>query len=233
MSTTSLRADEVMDRTASLLNDTEKTTYTYDAVLPYLNMAIDELQEELQENNMSPTIQTASYITLTAGQNRITPVESAVVPHYPFDLVEIQKVSERLAGSSDTFIMMRKKDLLNVRPATSSLIEWAWIDQEIRFIDAGATTNREVKLDYVRQPLILAQNENSIIGVINARSYLSFKTASFCARYIGENPTRADSLDGNAGTALDRLLGIGAKGRQATYTRRRPFRSAFKSRGWV
>jgi hypothetical protein len=230
--TTALRAKEVMERTASLMNDTARTTYTYDAVLPYLNMAIDELQEELQLRNMSPTNQSEIILTLTAGLDKLTPQEDAVLPHYPFDLVEIREIKERLAGTSDTFTKMNRRDFLNTRVPTSDLIDWCWENQYIKFYSGGATTNRDLLLEYVRQPLQMAQNENSLIGIINSRAYLAFKTAAFCARYIGENESRSNELHTNAGEALDRLLGIGTKGRQNMQTRRRPFRSSYKLRGW-
>jgi hypothetical protein len=235
--TTALTAGQVMDRAAALMNDVDKTVYTYAAQLPYLNMAIDELQEILQENNMSPTNSTATFITVTAGVEKIVPVTDTTIPalpQYPYDLVEIRNLGERLSGNDeDAFVNMNRKDFLNVRVPTSSLIDWEWNNNEIRFYEGGATTDREIKLDYIRQAIQLAQNSVAVIGAIGARSYLSFKTASFAARFVGENPTRADELSGLADGALDRLLGIGAKGRQATYTRRRPFRSGYKARGWI
>lgn len=234
LSTAYLTAGQVMDRCASLMNDTAKTDYTYVAQLPYLNMAIDELQEQLQLHSMSPTTQTTeNFIIVTAGQNKITHSESPILPHYPFDLVEIISLSERLSGTEDSFVLMERKELLNIENAGNSLSKWTWINQEIRFIEAGATTDREIKIDYVRQPIQLALNENSPIGVIGVRSYLAYKTASFCATFIGENPGRGKELEGLATEALDRLLGIGAKGRQSISTRRRPFRAGYKSLGWL
>lgn len=231
--TTYLTAGQVMDRSAAVLNDAAKTDFTYVAQLPYLNMAIDELQEQLEAHNMSPANKSVeSYITIPVGTNKITPVDHPDVPHYPFDMIEIRSLKERLSGTTDPFVLMNRKDDILIRPAVNALIDWTWEEQIIKFLPAGANTERQIELAYVRQPLQLAQNESSFIGVINSRSYLAFKTASFCARFIGENPTRADELDELADGAMDRLLGIGAKGRQSVVTRRRPFRSSYKMRGW-
>ena len=53
MSTTAdLTAAQVMDASASMLNDTAKTSYTYVAQIPYLNMALRELQEFFELNNV-------------------------------------------------------------------------------------------------------------------------------------------------------------------------------------
>lgn len=231
MSTTNLTAGEVMDRSAALMNDPAKTDYTYDAQLPYLNMAIDELVESLEESNSSPTNQTSAVITLTVGQNMITPAEHATTPHYPVDLVEIQEVGERAAGSSDKFNTLSRKEFPETFPASTSLLFWSWEDQCIKFNPNGATGDREIQLRYVRKAIVLAEDEFTVIGAINARSYLAYKTASLCSQFIGENESRAGLLDNKAEVALERLLGVNNKGRQQIMTRHRPFRASYKARG--
>lgn len=220
-----------MDRSAALMNDPAKTDYTYINQLPYLNMAIDELVESLEESNSSPTNQTSPIIVVPVGSNKITPVENVTPPHYPIDLVEVQGVTERLSGSSDSFLTLGRRDFVQVYPANNSLLYWCWEDQQIKFNPNGALTIRDVQILYVRQAIVSATNETTIIGTINARSYLGYKTAALCARFIGENPTRADELDKHATNALERLDSVNNKGRQATSTRHRPFRAGFKARG--
>lgn len=230
-STTSLIAGQVMDRSAALMNDPAKTDYTYLAQLPYLNMAIDELSENLEESNASPTNLTSVGITLPVGKNMLTPTEHVDTPHYPTDLVEIQSVGERVAGSSDSFINLVRKEFLQHFPISSSLMYWMWEDQCIKFNPNGCSGPREIQLKYVRQPIQLATDENSIIGTIGVRSFLAYKTAALCSMFIGENQTRADILNTEAAQAMERLLGIGNKGRQEIFTRRRPFRASYKARG--
>lgn len=230
MSTTSLTAGEVMDRSAALMNDPDRTDYTYDAQLPYLNMAIDELVESLEESNSSPTNQTSAVIIVPVGVNKITPTEHADTPHYPMNLVEIQEVGERLSGSNDPFIPLGRRESLGMFPRSNSLLFWTWEDQCIKFNPAGANTSRDIQLRYVSQALGQAEDEDSIIGTINARSYLAYKTAALCAMFIGENETRAGVLEKQAEKALERITGINNKGRQQFMTRHRPFRAAYKSR---
>jgi hypothetical protein len=231
MSTTSLTAGEVMNRAAALMNDPAKTDYTYLAQLPYLNMAIDELVENLEESNSSPTNQTSAVIVVPVGTTMITPAEHVSPPHYPVDLIEIQSIGERLTGTTDLFVQLGRREFLQSFPASSSLMAWVWEDQIIKFNPNGALTSREVKLNYVRQAISQAIDENSIIGTINARSYLSFKTASLCSMFIGENETRAGVLETKAEEALERITGINNKGRQEMATRHRPFRASYKARG--
>jgi hypothetical protein len=231
MSTTSLAAGEVMDRVAALMNDPAKTDYTYIAQIPYLNMAIDELVEALEESNSSPTNLTSAVLTIPVGSSMITPTESAILPNYPFDLVEIQEVGERLSGTDDSFVRLSRREFLNVAPPNNSLLFWIWEDQTIKFNPNGALTPRDVQLKYVRQAIGQATDETTVIGTINARSYLSYKTASLCSMFIGENETRAQVLDAQADKAMERLTGISNKGKQQVMTRHRPFRLSYKARG--
>jgi hypothetical protein len=198
-------------------------------------MAIDELQESLEESNASPTNLTSAAITVAVGKNKLTPVDDVTAnqPHYPYDLVEIQEVAERATGSSDAWIPLGRREFMNEFPITNSLLFWFWEDQIIKFNPAGANSSRDIQLKYVRMPLQLATNENSVIATINARSYLSFKAGAFCSNFIGEDESRAAQLDAAAQTSLDRILGINAKGRQELVTRRKPFRANYKSRGWA
>ncbi len=231
MSTTSLTAGQVMDNAAALMNDPELTDYTYDAQLPYLNMAIDELVEMMEESNNSPTNRTSDPIEIAVGEYEITPAESATTPHYPEDLVEIQEVRERLADTDDPFVLMNRREFMEAFPATSSLMWWTWENQIIKFNPNGATTDREIQLHYIAKNLTHAVNENSIIGMINARSFLSYKTAALCSMFIGENEMRAGILQKEAEKAAERLINLDNKGRQQMVTRRRPFRASYKARG--
>ena len=232
MSSTSLTANEVMYRSAALLNDAAMTDYTFDVQLIYLNMAIDELAEALEESNVSPTNQTSDPIVIPVGTIMLTPYENINVPHYPFDLVEIQEIGERLQGTLDMFVRMDRKEFLTLFPPTNSLLYWYWEGQMIKFNPNGALTIREVQIKYVAQNPQIAVSQNSVIGTINARSFLSYKTAALCAMFIGENQTRAQVLDDQATKALERMTGISNKGKQQMMTRHRPFRASYKSRGY-
>ena len=232
MSSTALTAGDVMNRSAALLNDLARTDYTYAVQVHYLNMAIDELAESLEESNSSPSNKTSDPITMAVGKNKLTPLENIDTPHYPFDLIEIQEVGERLGGSSDPFIGLSRKEFGTTLPANQSLLYWYWEDQCIKFNPSGAISIREIQLKYVSQALQIADTENSVIGTINARSYLSYKTAAFCAMFIGENETRAQVLEDQANKALERMTGISNKGKQQIMTRHRPFRASYKRRGY-
>lgn len=234
MGSTSLTAANVMDKSASLMNDTAKTVYTYTAQLPYLNMALNELEEHFQIANMPVTNAESVPIVVPVGTTEITAFDgtgAGPVPNYPQDLVEIEGLSERLSGTTDAFIPLVKRNFLpHSEVQTESLLFWSWEGQKIKFI--GATTEREVKLNYIRTLFPEVTDPATVLGVMNARSFLHYRTAALCTQFIGENASRAEELNNLAVLAIDRVTGIGVKSRQIIATRRRPFMAAYKRRSF-
>ncbi len=216
---------DILDRSAVLLNDSAKTQYTYAVQLPFYNMAQDDLQEQMELNNVPVTNELSTAIVVAAGTVVVT---SAT---YPADLIEIQRISERLNGSAEDYVLMSRREFLPpFVEQTESLIWWTWQNQEIRFI--GATTPRQLLLGYIASRLPVVTSTATSITLINARSFLQYRTAALCAEFIGENKTRADDLNSNAGISLSNFLGINTKGRQSIAVRRRPFMMAYKNRGY-
>lgn len=216
MGSTSLTAANVMDKAASLMNDSLKTVYTYAAQLPYLNMALSELEEHFQLNNISVTYETSAIIVVPLGTTEIGSVDGigeGIEPTYPIDMVEIQTIYERQNGTSGVF---------------SRFTNWVWEGQKIKF---PATTQAiEIKIEYIRTIFPEITNQASVIGVISAKTFLFYRTAALCTQFIGENATRAGELNNFAVLALDRVTGIGIKAKQNKATRRKPFMAAYKRR---
>lgn len=236
MTTTGTTAGNVLDAAAALMNDVAKSIFTNAAQLPYLNIACNELQEWCEVNNIPVSQETSAIIEVTAGNNKIVNIENpdATLPKYPSDLIDIQQIWERTTDTEDQFTPLVKFDYIphwwETDPPTSSLSCWAWVNQEIRFGINGATADNDIKLDYIKTLFPSTITANTTIGIINSVTFLSYRTASLLAQYIGENPTRAEELRGQADISLDRMLTIGTKGRQSIPTRRRPFMGNYKSR---
>ena len=221
----------IISGVASLMNDTAQTVYTNDAVLPYLNMALDELQEHYQLNNV-PITNWKSDILMVPKNTGIIKFEDTI-PVLPNDLVEIQQLFESDKGLNQWAPMVRKEFINKDVPSQiDSFVIWAWMWNEIHLIPA--TVDRDIKIDYIARtfytPILISQINDSLYDD-SAISYLRYKAAALCAKYIGENTTRSDELNLLAIQALDRALGIATKGRQSIVTRRKPFRAAYKSRG--
>jgi len=220
---------DVLNGSSALLNDISASVFPPASQLPYLNIALNELQEELQLNNVPITNQTSGSIIVDAGVDGIG--GGGIQPPLPVALIEPLTLHERTAGSQFSFTEMKKRDFLPVNQVpTAFLIYWNWEGDTIHFIPQGATGQVEILIHYVRS---IFHNITSLVDTIlydKGKSFLTYRTAALCAEFIGENKTRADDLNNNAGLALVRVLGIATKGRQAITTRRRPFMSGWRAR---
>lgn len=233
MSAPDLLAGTVMDRAASLLNDTAKTVYTYAAQTPYINIAMQELQEHFELNSIPVSEAVSAVINVPTGVTSIN-YNAIGAPRLPDDMVEPLQLWERQAGI-DPFTPMTRVGFLphnlETQPPTNQLIYWAWISQSIKLMPSNQSN--DVKIDYIRYLFTTITDQNTPIGIINAATFLEYRTAGLCAEFIERNITSANSLNAMAVLSLDRVTGIGAKGKQAINTRRRPFRSGYKKRGWM
>lgn len=224
---------EIIDMVASLQNDTAQTTYTDAACLPYLNMALDELQEVFEINNIPVTNVVSAILMVPAGNTEIA--FAGTTPLLPSNLIEIQELWERPRGT-DPFVSMARLEFLPhyMEGVTyTSFMFWAWVDNAINVL--ASNQDNDLKLDYIKSifPTPLNINQvNTDLGVKfkNIKSYLGYKTAALCSMYIGENETRAMALNAQAEDALFRSLDISIKGKQSIMNRRRPFRAGYKSR---
>ena len=227
----------IIDMAASLMNDTALTVYTHAAQLPYLQMALDELQEEFELNNIAITNQASAAVTVVAGGTTIGAIDgigTSVAPNYPSDLAEIQQLWTRLSGSSDPYIPIGQAEFLPntlVDIPIAGITVWAWVKQQIKFIPS--TTAQQVKIDYIAKLFPDNITAVSALGIINARSFLQYRTAALCSQFIGENPTRAQELNTFAEMARDRAVGINVKGKQSNPVRRRPFMASYKRRTMI
>lgn len=225
----------VMDRAAALNNDPFKTIYPYSKQVPFLNQALQELQEYFELNNVpvSDTV-TATPITVPANVTAIGyPPDSPVtdVPYLPSNLVE-PKVLWSRQFNVDPYVPMQRLDFLprwEEGVEIQYALQYVWQDNEIRFLPCNQIN--QIKIDYIRflfEQLDADDDGTTLLVVVNAQSYLQYRTGGLVARFLGENPSRAMELDNDASIAMDRVLGIASKGRQRIQTRRRPFRSGYK-----
>jgi hypothetical protein len=225
-----LTAGTVLDAMAVLMNDPSKTKYTNTKMIPLLNIALQELREVFEQNNVPVTdTVTGSVINIPAGYDHIA-FNNGSNPSLPTDFVEPKVVWERPEGI-DPFIPMTKLDYLPRQYSgveNNQFIWYTWQSQEIRFLPANQ--DNDIKLDYIRQIFTPVVDANTGINVINAATFLEYRGGALCAEFIGENKTRADSLTSDAILALDRVVGIGTKGRQNITIRRMPFRAGYKRR---
>ena len=207
---------DILNGSAALLNDSDLTSFTYAAQLPYLKIAYEDLRQELMDSNIPISNFTSAVITIPTGTTRID-------GDLPIDLIDIYELWERTANTTNDFVLMRHSGFLpKTNVITAYLRVYAWKNQIVELL--GATGNVEVKIDYVGDPLGAVVDENSQIRVLNSSNFLKYRNAALCAEFIGENKERADSLNANAARAMDTLLGISIKSSQNIATKRKPYR---------
>ena len=230
MSAADLVASTVMNISAALMNDSAREVYSYTVQVPYLQMALQELQEEFELNSIPVTENVSAVINMPAGSEVIV-YNGIGVPALPTDMVEPLQLWERQEGI-DPWVPMTRRDFLPhdlEGVETNQFIYWAWQSNEIRVLPANQ--DNDIKIDYIRQLFTTITDQNAQINVINARTFLEYRTAGLMAEFIERNITSANSLNAVALLARDRVLGIGSKGKQNIQSRRRPFRSSYKRRG--
>lgn len=231
MATVDLVASTVLAKAATLMNDTARTVYTYTAVLPYLQIALQELQEYYELNNIPATQLSSAAINIPAGTTQII-FNGVGVPTLPDDLIEPQQLWEREEGI-DPYVSMTRRDYLphNLEGIlTSNFVYYVWENNAIKFLPANR--DNDIKIDYIKDIFTALVDETSVINCVNAATFLEFRTAALCAKYIERNNDSSDNLNAEAMLALDRATGIGVKGKQSISTRRRPFRAAYKRQGF-
>jgi hypothetical protein len=223
----------IITAAAVLMNDRRQRRYTNDECLPWLNLALQELQEIFELNDIPVTHETSSLpIKLKAGIARLG---FDTIPALPGDMIEILRLWESPSGQ-EAWVPMVKRDflphILENNTTISQFLIWSWEHGRVRLIPSNS--DNDIKLDYIGSMFnlpIAIKDINVNLPFTNIETYLDYKTAALCAMFIAENDQRAMALDSLAGQALVRSLGIPIKGQQPILTRRRPFRASFKRRG--
>ena len=221
----------IITTVAGLMNDAAQSIYTNAICLPMLNLALAELQEIYELNDIPITQETSAAITIPEG---VSSLGFDTNPALPSDFIELKQLWESTSGLEQWTPVVKRDFIphsLEDGTAISQFLVYAWKKGRISLIPANQ--DNDLKLDYVASmfnlPILIA-NINVNLPFTNIETYLSYKTAAFCAMYQAENESRASALDGQSETALSRALGIPIKGLQSVITRRRPFRQSFKAR---
>lgn len=223
---------EIMSRVAALQNDTKRQIYQDGTILPYFNIALDDLQEIFELNDIPITYEVSSPIlTIPVG---VTTVGFTTTPSLPSNLIEIKQLWESTTGQN-LWTPMKKRSFIPHYTEGSQVASfgiWAWTDNEINL--PSSLQINDLKIDYVKSIFseVTLANIKTEMGVEfkNCKSYLAYRTAALCAHYIGANPTRGVQLTQDAIDALGRSLGISVKSKQQISFRRKPFRQSYKQR---
>ena len=226
------KPSDIITTVAVLMNDYTQSVYNDVACLPFVNLALDELQELFELNDIPVTHDTSAAITIKSGVDRIG---IDTTPALPSNLIEITQLWESPFGQGRWTPMTKKEFLPNyLKDGVKTSIFAIWDLEHGRVKLIAANSDIDLKIDYIGSLFntpIAIKDVDVNLPFTNVKTYLEYKTGALCAFFIAENETRAQVLDSLAGQALNRALGIPIKGMQAVTTRRRPFRASFKRRG--
>lgn len=219
-----LTAANVMDKAAAHLNDVAKTKYTYAIQIPYLNTALQEMELEFALENIPTTDQLSAELTLLAGA---TTISRSSTPALPTNFIEPIKLYEKTSGQNGYIPIKKVNSLIpNTGIVRTQFSAYTWNSGRIGFLESSADI--DVLIEYTGALFTPITTSTDAIAAGIAQTFLEYRTAGLCAKFIDEDDARANELNGYAGLALDKVTGIGAKGRQNLVTRRRPFRGSYR-----
>lgn len=225
---------EIMDITAADMNDSAQENYTDLALLPYFNMALRELLERFEENQIPVTNNTTSPdILCPAGT---TEIGYGGVPPLPNDLIEVNQMWE---STDEGMSWMPLSRVTYINPNISDNHElsyfgrYAWKNNAI--IVPPALNDVLVRIQYVARLVVIPvplANVDDDINVRGCELFVGHKTAALCSMLSLQDTERATALNMLAEEAMARQLNVPTKAAQAITSRRRPFRQTYKTLGW-
>lgn len=206
-------AGSVTLRAAQHLNDSSQLVYTSAILLPFVNMALEELEEELQVYNVDP-LRVESITILVA-------IGDTVLTQMPTDYIEAVALYERLQGSSDAWMPVRETDWVDVNLTESeTILNWASRGGQIRI--TPPIGDREVQLKYLKG-LTEATSTGTALDIAGSLRFLGLVTARNAARDLGNSINKANSYEPDIQRAKDRLVRRLENEQQALGVRRRPY----------
>jgi hypothetical protein len=206
-------ASVISEAQSVYLNDAAGSVYTDAILLPFIKSAYEHLRNELALNDVPTLNELSAAQTITAGSVTLT---SAIT-----DLLVPLALEERASGSSDLYVPMVERQWVPNEAQTSALRYWVWREEAIIFL--GATTDRQIRVRYLKDLDPTAITTSSTIFAANARSFLAARTAALVEMFVRQNVDNAQAAQMVADEQLRKIIMINVKNMQALPTRRRPF----------
>lgn len=211
-------ATVIMDGVRSNLNDAGGQLYTDAALLPHLRTAWGILQNRMRSAGIPTVVDAGAVLTIPAN---VVLINNSTTPALPSDLLNIQEIHEKGVGETDDFYqLMNDENVLPIVTPGSALGYYSWVDGELALV--GATVNRIIRIRYLKS--LSAITSGSVnISQVGAQPYLELKTAALASILIGQNRTRGDYLNAEAGPALEQYINTEVKGTQGDPVTRLPY----------
>lgn len=206
-----MTAATVLAQSAVLLNDPAQSTWTNTVLLPCLTKAGEELEQHFEVNEIPIQKQVSIVINVDTGDTELD--------EYPTDFVEPISLWEHTENSTEDYVKVREVEFIDMNmDDTDQIVQWAYRNGKI-YINPP-TTDRDIKLYYVRSMAPL-DTTGATVEVQQAKNFLAARTAQIAAANIGNNPSKAASLEEDVTTCLDRLIRRMLKNKQGVGGARR------------
>ena len=223
--TANSQAEDALNLTRALLNDTAGAVFTDTLLMPLLNSAYRGLQRELAENGVSVLVEQQDLNLATDPVSGVTPMEISDVssPQLPTDCMVPHMLWERATpNTTDVFIPMEKftsgGSMLNLQPSTYLRL-WEWREDKVNLI--GATQPITVRIRYEKILPLLTLGTDPV-QIRSATDPLAFAAAALAARSRGARALAQDLL-GTAQMATENLIERYVRPEQTKGRRRMPY----------
>ncbi len=214
------QAEDALNLTRALINDSAGAVFNDTVLMPLLNSAYRGLQRQLAEAGVSVLVSQIDLdLPLTSGVTT-KEISDTSDPQLPTDLLAPHQLWEQQTGTCDLFVPMEKitGGLPNLQPMTY-LRMWEWREDQINLL--GATSEITVRLRYEKiLPQLVLGTDPVMIRASN--DALAYATAALAARARGSRALAAD-MQAAAYQATNDLVERYIRPEQFKGRRRRPY----------
>ena len=206
-----VNAGQVLDKARPLLNDTSGQEYTNQVLLPYLQMAYEDLSNRLIRHGVQYIKDAESIASMPQGSEQI---------QVPQDLITPDTIDQR-ASASEAWYPLPQGGRVDPPDTETNVdtVSWIWREGTI-LLSSPLPEAREFFLRYKRSLAPLTR-ENSPVEVPNAGTALAYQTAGLVKEHVMHNPIEAAGLYDKFDKSLNDIIGIETKAKQALPGRRR------------
>lgn len=213
------KVKDALDIARSLLCDEAGINWTDIVLFPKVKQAHGELVTKLNLNGIAVQIKVSTRIPLLPGDKDLGANE-------PSDIIRVINISELAPGDPTNYaVRMTKYDILPSIEQGTTLRYWTYNGEKIQFV--GATTPRDVIIEYLRQPTAPIE-VNSVLDFAMSEIYIGPRVAALAV--FAKDKALYQVANQMAEENLSRLVRTQVKGDQSLPVRRRPF-SYMRRRG--
>jgi hypothetical protein len=210
-------ASVIMDEAAVMMNDAAKTQYTYAAQLPYLRMALSDLEGKLLSGGYGRIRKRHADTNISVSGSPIS------FPSPPSDLLLPVELYEKGSGEPDSnYIEIVFCRFFPNDAAAPVLGNYTFNNDIIQF--PPVTQARVVRLDYYAS-LTAVADETTPITLIRVQRYLASATAYLLAKYVANSPSRMATTKEDKDEADHLLFNPMIHADQAAPVRKRPYQN--------